>query len=206
MVHYKLTYYAFYGLGEPSRQLFALANVDFEDHRVRREEWAALKNSTPFGQMPVLEVDGKQLAQSKAIARYLAHQFGFAGETLWEQAQVDAWGDQISDYMNEVLDYFHFKVGYTPGDAEAAYQTQVIPARERFFPIAVKQLMENGSGFLVGNKVSWADLFLIYHVETFRNCRPEYVDDYPGILAHFEKVRAIPELKKWLEKRPEAQY
>lgn len=29
----------------------------------------------PFGQMPVLEVDGKKLPQSKAIAMFLAREF-----------------------------------------------------------------------------------------------------------------------------------
>ena len=39
----------------------------------------------PFGQVPVPEVDGKMLCQSYTIARYLAHQFGIAGETEWEK-------------------------------------------------------------------------------------------------------------------------
>jgi len=33
----------------------------------------------PFGQVPVLEVDGKMLCQSHTIARYLARQHNLAG-------------------------------------------------------------------------------------------------------------------------------
>lgn len=53
----------------------------------------------PFGQVPVLEVDGKLLAQSYAIARYLARQNGLAGQGDWEQAQVDMYADCIKDLM-----------------------------------------------------------------------------------------------------------
>ena len=53
----------------------------------------------PFGQGPVLEVGGKHLAQSYAIARYLARQHGLAGENDWEQAQVDMYADCIKDFM-----------------------------------------------------------------------------------------------------------
>ncbi|KIH48781.1 glutathione S-transferase protein [Ancylostoma duodenale] len=75
MVHYKLTYFPVRGAGECARQIFALAGQEFEDVRLTKEQFAPVKPNMPFGQLPVLEVDGKQLAQSLAICRYLARQF-----------------------------------------------------------------------------------------------------------------------------------
>jgi glutathione S-transferase len=37
-----------------------------------RDEWQTIKPNTPFGQVPVLEVDGKYLAQSVAIGESAA--------------------------------------------------------------------------------------------------------------------------------------
>ena len=53
----------------------------------------------PFGQVPILEVDGKVLAQSHTIARYLARQHGLAGKDNWEQALSDMYVDCIYDIM-----------------------------------------------------------------------------------------------------------
>jgi hypothetical protein len=84
MVHYKLIYFNFRGLAEPSRYIFAVAGQEYEDFRFEREDWPKHKPNTPFGQSPVLEVsDGShttQIAQSAAIARYLANKFGLAGK------------------------------------------------------------------------------------------------------------------------------
>lgn len=44
--------------------------VGLQDKRLTFDEWRAsgdLKASLPFGQLPVLEVDGKYIAQSAAI-------------------------------------------------------------------------------------------------------------------------------------------
>lgn len=66
-------------------------------------------SATPFGQVPVLEIDGtKMLAQSNAIARYLAHQHGLGGKDPWEHAQADAYVDCIVDLMQGNRPAFHF--------------------------------------------------------------------------------------------------
>jgi glutathione S-transferase len=56
--------------------------------------------ATPFSQVPILEVDGQVLAQSNAIARYLARKYGLAGKDEWEQAQTDMYIENIHDLLN----------------------------------------------------------------------------------------------------------
>ncbi len=51
----------------------------------------------PFGQVPVLEVNGMALAQSNTIARYLARQHRVAGKNEWEVALADMFGDCYQD-------------------------------------------------------------------------------------------------------------
>ena len=52
----------------------------------------------PMGQMPVLEVDGKRVHQSLAMARYLAKQVGLVGNDAWEDLQIDIIVDTVNDF------------------------------------------------------------------------------------------------------------
>ena len=60
----------------------------------------SLKPSLPFGQLPVLEINGDTIGQSMAIARFLANQYGIAGSSGLVKAQVD----EVVDVMNDVQD------------------------------------------------------------------------------------------------------
>lgn len=62
----------------------------------------------PFGQVPVLEVDGsKLLAQSHTIARYLARQHGLAGKDEWENALTDSFVACIQDFHTGKCFFFY---------------------------------------------------------------------------------------------------
>ena len=44
--------------------------------RIQKHFFKELISETPYGHLPVLEVDGRPIAQSGTIGRYLARQFG----------------------------------------------------------------------------------------------------------------------------------
>nr|XP_023014372.1 glutathione S-transferase-like [Leptinotarsa decemlineata] len=94
---YKLTYFNVTALGEPIRFLLSYGGLDFEDVRVEFEQWPALKPTMPFGQMPVLEFNGKVAHQSTSICRYLAKQVKLNGQNDWEDLEIDAAADTVND-------------------------------------------------------------------------------------------------------------
>jgi glutathione S-transferase len=68
----KLTYFNIQGAAEKVRLALTLGRIPFEDHRVPFAEWAALKPQTPYGQLPLLSIDGGEpMAQSDAMLRYV---------------------------------------------------------------------------------------------------------------------------------------
>ncbi|VDK67343.1 unnamed protein product [Anisakis simplex] len=139
-VSYRLIYFDLRYLAECARQIFRYKGVEFEDVRVRREDWPALKTSkysiilrktvlqmnhqiscvsfpeTPFGKLPILEVNGEVISQSYAINRFLAHQFGLAGTSPFEEALVDSVADAHKDFLELSRDYFRLMIGIDKGD------------------------------------------------------------------------------------------
>ncbi|VDP46547.1 unnamed protein product [Heligmosomoides polygyrus] len=156
MVHYKLTYFNGRGLAEVTRQLFALADQKYEDVRHTDQTFAPVKSTFPFGQLPVLEVDGQVLAQSHAIARYVARTFGFAGKDAFEQAVIDSLADQYKDYMKEIWPYIQAAYGFGPANllddnsielrVQAKLKDEVLlPGRAKFLGFITNFLKKNSA-------------------------------------------------------------
>lgn len=65
-----------------------------------------------MGQMPVLDIDGKKLHQSKAICRFLAKKFNLYGKDEFEAHEIDAVVDSVDDmrigkYADFLIGAFH---------------------------------------------------------------------------------------------------
>ncbi|CAJ0953848.1 unnamed protein product, partial [Mesorhabditis belari] len=207
MPHYKLIYFAVRGKGEFIRQLFTLAGVEFEDFRqpLGSDEWPAMKKETPYGYLPVLEVDGKQLGQANAIAKFIANEHGLNGSNAWEAALIDSVGIHYDSLFEACRPFYKSWLKISDQPMEEAFKLSVEPGRDEFFPAICKFLRGNESGYIIGEKPSWIDLLVADHCTTFLRYNPNYLDKYPEAKAHMERIHSIPAIKKWIEAQPQTE-
>jgi len=205
MPTYKLTYFDGRGLAEGARLIFAHAGKKYEDVRLPMGD-SSFKSKAPFGQVPLLEVDGHTIAQSFAIYRYLARQFHLAGQNPIEEALVDSVADAAKDFGNDTGEWFRVAAGFAQGDKEKLYKEKVEPAKEKLFTALEKFLEKSHSGFIVGNKETWADLVITDRLASLQQMAPTFLDGHPKIKQWVDKVRAIPNIKKWVDTRPQTKF
>ena len=85
----RLTYFDLKGRAELARLCFVYGGVGFVDRRITMEKWAEVKSKTPLGQLPVLEIDGHKICQSRTIARFAAKTARLLGKTDWDEVRAD---------------------------------------------------------------------------------------------------------------------
>jgi len=203
MVNYKITYFGARGRAETARQILSYAGVPFEDNRIDFAQWGSLKQNMPFGQIPILEVDGKMLAQSATINRYLARQFGLAGSNDWEAAKIDELNDGLVDTMANIRPWFQEKDPEKKKLLWAQLETDHFkPMLERYN----KFLAANGTGYFVGSKISWFDITFAETISNWQEKSPSLVQPYPALIEFANKIRSNPNLKKWIENRPKSDF
>jgi len=89
--------------GEECRIALHLAGVDFEDVRVQSKDWPAMKDSTPFGALPVLEMPGKPpLAHSNAILVFIGRQHHLHPSDDFEAARHEALMSAVEDIRHTI--------------------------------------------------------------------------------------------------------
>ena len=218
----KLTYFNGKGIAETTRILLAAADVKYEDFRypLKINDWATYdftrdefdkdkaegKLWKSMDKVPFLEVNGKTIAQSKAIERYVAHKYGFMGESLEEAALIDSYCEFLRDFKTA-----YHKEKRKPNREEAMkkwFNETLVEKLEGFEKI----LSNNGmfeDGFSVGDKLSLADISIYSFLV-------EFFDNKEGVMAAYKncpKLKAIVinvdgnvNIYNWLQNRPEGSY
>lgn len=218
----KLTYFGFEGAGEQVRLALHLAGLKFEDNRIAREEWMKLKGSTPFGQMPLLEVDGTVHAQSQALIRYVARISD--SDTLYPSDPAGALKvDQVLGVLDDLYRAWYPKLLFNPpayGHPEDASAESVGDfkkrAREHFVANDLPKFLTYLSNLLKANAPEGGEAFLCGEHPTIADCRAApmlkrytmgYIDHVPTtcldgcapVKAWLARFYALPKVKAYYD-------
>ncbi|KAG0252648.1 Glutathione S-transferase S1 [Actinomortierella ambigua] len=159
---FSLWYFKLHGLAISTRALLAISGADWSDkYQNQGDEWAARKDESPFGVLPVLyetTSDGQttlQIAERDAIERYIAQKFGLSGDNAWEQVLVN----EAVSLNQSLFNYWVYRILYS-GPEEQAKALEDL--KSKHLPLWVRNvesiLIKNGkNGHFVGNHFTHAD-------------------------------------------------
>ncbi|XP_069707045.1 glutathione S-transferase A4-like [Phaenicophaeus curvirostris] len=194
----RLTYFNGRGRMEPVRWLLAAAGVEFEEKFLEtREQYEKLikDGDLMFEQVPLVEIDGMKLVQTKAILSYIAGRYNLYGKDLKERALIDMYVEGITDLMQMILMF-----PLLPPEAkEKNLELIKEKATNRYFPVFEKALKQHGQDFLVGNKFSWADVQLTEAILALEEKIPAVLSAFPQLQAFKTRMTNMPTIKKFLQ-------
>ena len=205
MPTYKLYYFPGRGRAELIRWIFAQAGVQYEDVRKSGEDWAAFKPNTPFGSMPVLDIDGKLYAGSGPIARYVAEAHGLAGSNALENLELASINDVINDGFVQMMLFYFEKEEARKAQLKKDLDEKHFP---KFLGLLNKRITDNGSsGWIYGEKVTYIDLCVALFAELVEKIGgANALDAYPAVAKLRETVEALPNIAKWIKERPVTEF
>lgn len=206
MPSYKLYYFNQMGRGELIRWILLQAGLPYEDIRLTDQEWAEFKPKTPYGKIPVLEVDdGKLLAGSGPIARYLAEEHGLAGSNAFENAELAGLNDLIEDVQMKMVLMFFEKDEKRQAEMKQTLQEKELP---EFLGILEKRITSNGSpeGWIYGSKVTYVDMSVVLTTGFLVMIDPGMLEGYTAISKLKAAVESLPKIAKWIQERPKTHH
>ncbi|KAK7864588.1 hypothetical protein R5R35_003179 [Gryllus longicercus] len=200
----KLTYFDARALGEPIRYLLAYGSIEYEEVRIKYEQWPSVKSNMPFGKVPVFEEDGKVIHQSTAICRYLGKKLGLAGgQDDWAALEIDAVADTIADLRTAIVNYSF----YTDEPEKPKKREILLGETIPFYLTRLEKLVKDNGGYFAHGKLSYADVIFAALEEFLSGCmESDLLEGYPNLKSLVEKVNSNPEIKAWINKRPKTRY
>jgi prostaglandin-H2 D-isomerase / glutathione transferase len=183
--------------GEECRLALHLAGIDFEDVRIKGADWPAMKEQTPYGALPVLELPGRPpLAHSNAILVMIGRLHGLHPSDDFDAARHEGMMQHVEDLRGVVGP----TIRMNEPEKKAAREALV----EGYLPAWARSAAQNilGEPFFGGAKVNVVDLKIHMAVRWFIGGKVDYIPAtifaaYPKLMRVHDAVRDHPGVKSW---------
>uniref|UniRef100_A0A1A7X9T1 Glutathione S-transferase n=1 Tax=Iconisemion striatum TaxID=60296 RepID=A0A1A7X9T1_9TELE len=189
-----LHYFNGRGKMESIRWLLTVAEVEFDEfHLTTRDQYLKLLDdgSLMFQQVPLVEIDGMKLVQTKAILHYIAEKYNLYGKDMKDRAMINMYSEGLIDLMEMIM------VLPFVSDTKPKLDNILTKAKERYLPVFEKAL--SGPVYLVGGKLSLADVLLLECTLMLEEKFPAILADFPNIKAFQGRMTQIPAISRFLQ-------
>ena len=194
---YRLYYWAKRGRGEQIRLLLSELDQPYQDVHLAGESFREVRARRPrvlwFGSVPMLEDGDFHLVQGPVILSYLARKHGIAPARLEDASRADAiaWGA-------EDLRIAYFDVWR---DETEVRQDNLVRGHwnDRYLPGFDDLLEQNGTGFLVGDGLTHADIAVWDILDSMTSwVKGASLDGYPRLAEFYAGIKSRPRIAAYL--------
>ncbi|CAK9032594.1 Glutathione S-transferase 1 (GST class-sigma) [Durusdinium trenchii] len=215
----KLTYLDVKGFGEGIRLTLYVGKIDFIDHRVSYEGVKELNDQgkLPYGQVPILEVDGEIFSQSVAILRWAGRRAGLYPTETMQQLRCDSIEEALTDIKKLFPPVWYGSIlGRNPitkgpmvpipepmrDEVLKGLNETVLPAR---FAQLERALKKSGGPYFCGEDMMSCDISFyvmgsgLLSDNYAEGVKASVLDDCPLLTALIERVDNHPRVKEWNE-------
>ena len=183
--------------GEECRLALHLAGIEFEDVRIKSAAWPAMKEQTPYGGLPVLELPGHApLAHSNAILVLIGRRHGLHPADDFEAARHEGMMQHVEELRAVVAPTLRL------ADAEKKAAREALVAG--YLPAWARAAERNiqGEPFFGGAGIQVVDLKLHMAVRWFIGGKVDHIpatifDAYPRLMGVYLAVRDHEGVKSW---------
>uniref|UniRef100_A0A1A9W9V7 Glutathione S-transferase theta class 1 n=1 Tax=Glossina brevipalpis TaxID=37001 RepID=A0A1A9W9V7_9MUSC len=191
-------------MSQPSRALWIalkMGKTQFEDCPIalrKKEQYTeAFKKINRFQKVPAIVDNGFHLSESVAILRYLADKQQFSKALYPRDIQERAKVDEFLEWQHLGLRYgcshYFLHLWLLPFRGVAAKPTkekaQELKIEMEHQLKILEELWLKDNNFVVGNKLTVADLFGACEIEQIKLCRYDIKEKFPNITKWLERVR-----------------
>ena len=186
-----------------------IKDIPFEDIRVSREDFIHLIKTSflpngkkvPFHQLPVIEVEGKIIGQTGAIARYCGKVSNLYSNDNVQAAKIDQIIDAATDITNIVSPTIREKDEVKKKEDRKVLVNKLLP---RWFRYLENLLLEDDSSWFV-EKMTIADIAMWRLLGWLKSgiidgIPTSIVDDFPKLKNVHYQVHNHPKVQEWMMK------
>ena len=177
----KLVYFDIDGArGEAARLAMVIGGVPFDDDRVKFADWPGRKPGTPYGALPVLELDGQTVAQCNGINRYVGKLAGLYPSDAWQAALCDEAMDAVEEISTSIWSTMSLPA------AEKKAQRESLAAGPLSYSLDCLQrrLVAQGGQYFADGRLTVADLKVFVWIRHLRSGQLDHIPvDLPDRVA-----------------------